>query len=189
MAARLSSAAQAWRPRPADLRRLGDPIEFIAEDHMRARSVYAAIEGFAAEPSVVAERVQDAMSFLREELPLHIEDEEHDLFPLLRRRCAADEGIAARLDDLIREHGRERQDAIRICDLIGEQSTRPGGATSREREELRNFVRSSRRHLILEDAIILPFARARLTRKDRDRLLASMLRRRGLDSLLPQTPS
>jgi hemerythrin-like domain-containing protein len=52
------------------------------------------------------------------------------------------------------------------------------------RTRLARFAGHARRHLILENAIILPFARLRLTRHDLETLRLRMMQRRGLDRLM-----
>ena len=51
---------------------------------------------------------------------------------------------------------------------------------------LTEFASQTRRHLIVENAIILPIARARLDTDDLDALRLGMLRRRGLDRLMEE---
>jgi len=51
---------------------------------------------------------------------------------------------------------------------------------------LTNYANQARRHLILENAIVLPLARVRLTDDDLDTLRLRMMQRRGLDSLMEQ---
>jgi hypothetical protein len=44
---------------------------------------------------------------------------------------------------------------------------------------MRGFAEAERRHLVFENAVILPLARARLTDDDRAAMLAAMAARRG----------
>jgi hemerythrin-like domain-containing protein len=53
---------------------------------------------------------------------------------------------------------------------------------------LTSFAGHVRRHLVAENAILLPIARARLTRADLARLSAHMRARRGLTQL-SETPN
>ena len=60
----------------------------------------------------------------------------------------------------------------------------PAAMTSSSfRQALRDLARVTRRHLILENAVLLPLARVRLTDADLVALRQAMLRRRGLQDL------
>jgi hemerythrin-like domain-containing protein len=75
----------------------------------------------------------------------------------------------------------ETPDLVRLLRLVAE-----GEATlsPEDRALLTRYASHSRRHLVLENAIVLPLARARLTRRDLDRMRLAMLHRRGLDRLI-----
>lgn len=156
---------------------------------MRARYVYAAMLRIAEDHPLAEDDSSDVASFLRNELPPHLDDEEQDFFPLLRRRCTPEEAIDATLDELLSDHVRERADMAHVATLMARLEQSEGVLTPAEADEVRAFARHNQRHMIVENAIIVPLARAHLTLRDKDRLLMSMLRRRGLDRLWTAVPT
>jgi hemerythrin-like domain-containing protein len=118
--------------------------------------------------------------FLQEDFGVHIIDEDEDLFPLLRRRAAPDDGIEAVLCDLSEEHASDRLDATEIIEGLSVNRSGPR-PTERLRDLLHRFADSERHHLIVENAIVLPLARARLTVDDLRNLGRRMASRRGVD--------
>ena len=165
---------------PTDPSLLATPLEFLCEDHMRERQVCSAIDSLAVSMSFDHSAAKTVLRFLNEELNLHMRDEAEDLFPLLARRCPAEDGIGPAI--------------ARICtDLDAATRLLPGlrAALARcldtgsdlslgERQLLTRFAGHVRRHLAAENAILLPIARARLTRRDLQTLSRQMRTRRGL---------
>lgn len=174
-------------PSREELRRLGDPLELIARDHMRARYFYAATRRIAEAQARPEDDPAAIARFLHHELPPHLEDEEDALFPLLRLRCLTEEAIGPTLDELTSDHSRERAEMVGVEVLMARLGAGGAALAGSEAGKALSFARASLRHLIVENAIVLPLARARLTRRDRDRLLRSMLQRRGLHALWPHT--
>lgn len=166
---------------PTDPRLLGNPLDFIAEDHLRERAICLMIDQISAPALADPDSVAHVLSFLSEELPLHLADEDEDLFPLMRRRCDPEDEIETVIDRLQADHGHAETDSPKIIALLRACLSRPGGLSGDDRAALSSYAAQSRRHLIVENAIILPIARARLSEPDLDRLRLGMLRRRGLD--------
>lgn len=158
-----------------------NPLDFIVEDHMREREVCALIDNLvAARPIKHAER-QRILSFLTEDLPQHLADEEIDLFPLMLERCDPEEEIKSVIDKLESDHAHAFADAPAIAALIAAWKPDDAALSATDCAQLAEFASHARRHLILENAIILPIARARLTREDLKTMREHMLERRGLD--------
>jgi hemerythrin-like domain-containing protein len=165
---------------PTDTALLATPLEFISADHLRERQICAIIDGLAADTSSDRHAALTVLRFLNEELNVHMQDEAEDLFPLLARRCPAEDDI----DRVI----------IRICTDLNEATAllppvrtilarcldTGGDLAAAERKMLIRFAGHVRRHLAAENAILLPIARARLTRRDLQSLSRHMRRRRGL---------
>ena len=88
MATAMPAPAQEARSplRPADFK---DPIELIYRDHERIRRVCDKLNALAQDlDGPVAPRLAaEVLRFLERDLPLHLADEEKDLFPLLRARA------------------------------------------------------------------------------------------------------
>ncbi|MCV2881564.1 hemerythrin domain-containing protein [Actibacterium sp. XHP0104] len=170
--------------RSARLRALGDPLDFILRDHHRLREICAEIDRLAEKDHPTADEAEMVLGFLRQELPQLIDDERDDLLPLMLRRCPPEDEIGRLKDRLDWEH-----DIVQACLpfvveafegvwLYG-RALSPDAAAS-----MRAFTGHLRRHLIVENAVLIPLARVRLGRADLDMLSLRMLRRRGLDRLL-----
>ena len=165
---------------PTDLGLLAAPLEFISEDHLRERQICAVIDGLAAGASLDRQAALTVLRFLNEELNVHFRDEAEDLFPLLARRCTTEdaiEGAIARIridqDEAMRLLPEVRA-TLSGCLDAGTDLSADGRAT------LVRFAGHVRRHLVAENAILLPIARARLTRADLKTLSQRMRSRRGL---------
>jgi hemerythrin-like domain-containing protein len=171
-------------PESASLRALGNPLDFILADHLREREVCAVLDRIATADLPDADAAVAARGFLAEALPLHLADEERDLFPLLHQRCEPDDEIDRAIRKLTDDHrhaARDTPDIIATLDAIAVSGVAPSAAA---RAALIEYAGHARRHLVLENAIVLPFARLRLTEDDLDRLARGMVQRRGLDRLL-----
>ncbi|WP_294608938.1 hemerythrin domain-containing protein [uncultured Roseovarius sp.] len=157
-----------------------NPLDFIAEDHMREREVCALIDRIVASaPMEEAERDQ-ILAFLEVRLPQHLADEEIDLFPLMLKRCDPEDEIEAVIGKLQSDHGHALADAPTIFAIIQGLDTNSPKPTRSEAAQMAEFAHHARRHLILENAVILPIARARLTGGDLNTMKRHMLERRGL---------
>lgn len=172
---------------PTDPSLLTTPLEFLCEDHMRERQVCSLIDSLAASLSFDQSAARTVLRFVNEELNLHMRDEAEDLFPLLARRCPAEDGIGraiARictdLDEATRLLPGLRTAIARCLDTGSELATE-------DRQLLIRFAGHVRRHLAAENAILLPIARVRLTRRDLQKLSQQMRTRRGLQAVA-ETP-
>ena len=175
---RLLTAARGDKARTGLLQ---NPLDFLAEDHMREREVCALIDNLVAARSIKRAERQTILSFLKEGLPQHLADEEIDLFPLMLERCDPEEEIKSVIDKLESDHAHAFADAPAITALIAPTEPDDAALSATDRVQLADFASHSRRHLILENAIILPIARARLTKHDLKTMREHMLERRGLD--------
>ncbi|MCM2561257.1 hemerythrin domain-containing protein [Lutimaribacter sp. EGI FJ00015] len=173
--------------RPTDPRLLANPLDFICEDHLRERLVCEVIDGLGVSASLNRQAVLTVLRFLNEELNVHLRDEAEDLFPLLARRCTAEDAI----ENTIRRIRADQVEAIRLMPAIRATLARwlDTGAdlTAADRATLTRFSGHVRRHLVAENAILLPIARARLTRADLRTLSRHMRSRRGLPDFM-ETP-
>lgn len=159
------------------------PLDYIFADHLRQRMLCKLLDEMAAEPECDGEAAAAAVDFLTGDFGTHIVDEEQDLFPLLRRRAEPDDGIDRVLGELSDEHRADAIDAEAIVALFSEVAAETGRRPieAASRDLLRRFSKSERRHLVCENAIVLPLARLRLTRDDLRNLGRRMAARRGLD--------
>lgn len=160
------------------------PLEMLAACHERIEEKLAVLEGLAPhleKSGCDAEARAAALSVLRyfdTAGVYHHQDEDADLFPLLRVRAAARgrPEIAAAIDELEREH--ETMDAQwrRLRQrLLAVTEGEPRLAI----EEVTRFAWLYRRHMEREGAAVLPFAREALDAAERATLGERMAARRS----------
>ena len=123
--------------------------------------------------------MQAAIRFLKTEFAPHIRDEEEDLFPLLRRRAEPEDRLEPLLEQLSQEHAADRIDAQEIIEGLGSLMQRTRKVPAALARLLQRFAANERHHLTVENAIILPLARLRLTQEDLVSLGHRMAERRG----------
>ena len=160
---------------------MAEPLTWLFAEHYRHRQFCALIERIAASDVVLRDEIAEVLAFLRHDLPLHIVDEEDDLFPLLRRRCEPEDELDRALGSLSADH---RDDIDVVAQLVKHlemalQQDRPVCADPQTQRHLRDFVARQRSHLALENAVVLPIARLRLTQEDLDLFSRRMAARRG----------
>jgi hemerythrin-like domain-containing protein len=160
------------------------PLELLAACHERIEERLAILErliphlekrGCDAEACSAAHAV---LRYFDTSGVHHHQDEDEDLFPLLRLRAAAQgrPEIAAAIEELEREHEtmhaqweRLRQRLLAVTE----------GEPRLDLEEVTRFAWLYRRHMERESAAVLPFAREALDAADRAALGERMAARRG----------
>jgi hemerythrin-like domain-containing protein len=162
-----------------------EPLEMLAACHERIEAQLGTLErlgphlaqrGCDAEARAAAQAV---LRYFDTAGMLHHEDEDRDLFPLLRRRAAAQgrAAIAAAVEELEREHGTIESQWHRLRRrllAIGE------GEARLDPEEIARFAWLQRRHIDRESSALLPFAREALNLSERAELGRRMAARRGV---------
>lgn len=159
------------------------PLDIIRADHDRQSAVCDGIEAMAygTGPAPAPAGVEALLAYLREDLPLHTQDEEADLFPLLRDRSPRGDDIHEVLDQLSREHALDKDLADFLLDDLETCARRGAGAPPRRFAiNARAFAETQRRHLGWENRLVLPAARTRLTSGDLDSLGRNMAARRKI---------
>ena len=152
---------------------IGDPIEFIRQEHSRQFEICDELEELpnALDSALDLDWARSIQSFLFSDLPMHVEDEELDLFPILSERCRGYEGLDLMLSQLSSEH---QLDLDLVEPIKAElQAILEGGAPrnrGRFLMNLRAFAETQRRHLLWENRIVLPLAEKHLTGGDRKAL-------------------
>lgn len=161
---------------------MATPLDFFFAEHFRHRQLCALIDQLSTATFFDPGPIAEVVDFLRFEAPIHIIDEEEDLFPLLRRRCLVEDDVEGVLGVLSAEHkadailGRTVRDYLERC-----LDTRAApGASLEGRRDLAAFAAQERRHLALENAVVLPIARQRLTADDLTGLARRLAARRGM---------
>jgi len=161
-----------------------DPVEYVFADHFRQRTLCKILDEIADAETLDTELVAACLEFLQSEFGPHVLDEEEDLFPLLRRRATADDDINQVLGQLCEEHASDEADAREIMNqfsILLEDHEAVKNLDDPFREQLKRFASNERQHLTLENAIVLPLARVRLSETDCKNLGKRMAARRGID--------
>ena len=161
-----------------DMDLLLHPLEFLEEDHLRTRTVCAALERLSDADDPQREDLFQALSYLENELPLFIVDEDADLDRLLRQHTSAVPQLSAVLDRVIALH---REVAFRsrpVIDLLQLLKNKPRKLTPSEGDCLRALVKSLRVDIALENSRLLPLARTLLSDEDLAELRSAMFQRR-----------
>ncbi|OYW83575.1 MAG: cation-binding protein [Asticcacaulis sp. 32-58-5] len=158
-----------------------EPLNWLFAEHYRHRQLCKMIEGMANSASYDDETMLEVINFLTTDMPLHVLDEEDDLFPLLRRRAQPDDDLEHVLGVLGREHKTDDVLIERVLSgLIKAQKNRKAPSLDPSlRQLLIDFVAYERRHIALENAVVLPIARLRLNLSDLQALSARFAARRG----------
>ena len=147
-----------------------DPIEFILEEHDRQLEVCVRLEDLvsASDSGPKVRWASSLLEYLTKDLPIHIEDEERDLFPLLASRQEHDQDLPVILDQLISEHELDRGLVEPIVE--GLRHIAEGGDladSGRFCMYVQTFTEAMRRHLNWENRVVLPLARRVLSEEDR----------------------
>ena len=165
---------------------LANPLDFISEDHLRERQICAVVDGLATSVAFDRKEATTVLRFLNEELNVHLRDEAEDLFPLLARRCTVEDAIEGVIDRIRADQDEAMRLLPEVRAMLAGCLDRGGDLSARERGVLSRFAGHVRRHLVAENAILLPIARVRLTRADLRILSKHMRSRRGLPDF-PET--
>lgn len=158
-----------------------EPLEFLFAEHYRHRQMCRALEQLAQHQEFAGDSAAELDAFIGRDLAFHVQDEEEDLFPLLRRRCAPEDEIDAILEVLSGEHALDKRLAAAAADVLKKSIVRgvPVSAIEGGPAALQHLAEQERRHLALENAVIMPIARLRLTAADKEALAAAFAARRG----------
>lgn len=160
------------------------PLDFIVAEHGRQDAVCNIIERLRHNPRHGARRatMETVRSYLIRDYPLHLADEEEDLFPRLQQRCPREDSLDEVLGLLRREHAADAQLHLAVIEdlalLIGGRAL---DDPARAFMNLAAFGETQRRHLAWENAVVVPRARRYLTRADHLDIGRCMARRRGME--------
>ncbi|MFX0541897.1 hemerythrin domain-containing protein [Roseovarius sp. S4756] len=165
---------------PSDHALLLSPLDFISEDHLRERQICAVIDGLAGGARIERQAALTVLRFVNEELNMHMRDEAEDLFPILSRRCKAEDEIEKTISRIRHDLDAASRLLPKVRAILCRCLDTGSDLAPEERETLSQFAGHVREHLVAENAILLPIARARLTPADLRKLSQHMRRRRGL---------
>jgi len=162
-----------------------DPIQLIHSEHLMMREVLDAIDRLVLEPSShLSEAALEPYGYLRDEYLAHHLDEDEAMFPFLRQRAEPEDRIDEILDRLEADHDNGHGQIGRVLTILKAMVDNDKAPSGQDFETLRFFAASERRHLIVENAIVLPIARARLKKADLAEIYGKMLARRGFDRVM-----
>lgn len=158
-----------------------DPIDFILKEHDCQFEVCALLKRLldALESEPRAQWAERVLAYLTEDLPVHIEDEEEDLFPMLASRKGEETEFLTILDQLILEHEFDR--GLVEPMLNGVRDIAEGRALAdptRFYMYARTFTEAMRRHLNWENRIVLPLASKILSEEEKAELANRIFGRR-----------
>jgi hemerythrin-like domain-containing protein len=163
------------------LETFSEPLDALLAEHYRQRTMCDLLDQLADNltSTEAPDLARTILRYLREQLPLHVLDEERDLFQLLRDRTLAAEAIEEAFAKLRREHAEDACVSSIVMAGLDRISTEEALEDLEEfASAARAFARAQRRHVAYENGSILPLARTRLTRKDLKRLSRRMAQRR-----------
>ena len=155
-----------------------NPLDQISQEHLRQREVCATLDRLASLERPDPELAAGVLPHFDTLLARHVHDEEDDLFPLLRQRSEPGDDINDTLDRLTRKHGVSLELAVGVREILREMVSNKTLLDADEARALIGFAAHERRHLIVENAIVLPLARVRLTATDLTKLSTRMAQRR-----------
>jgi len=155
-----------------------NPLDQISQEHLRQREVCATLDRLAGLETPDPDMAAGVLPHFDTLLARHVHDEEDDLFPLLRQSSEPGDDINDTLDRLARKHRVSLEMAVGVRDILRVMVRDNALPDIDGTAALAGFAAHERRHLIVENAIVLPLARARLTAADLVRLRTRMEHRR-----------
>lgn len=164
-----------------DISLLANPLEFLEEDHLRTRTVCTSLERLAEAAAPAREDVFEVLTYLENELPLFIVDEDADLDRLLRTHADEDPtlmGVLGRVAEMHSEVAFRSRPVIDVLELH-KQVKRP--LTRSEQSCLRDLAKVLRTDMAIENSKLLPLARKLLTKDELAELRSAMFQRRLSD--------
>ncbi len=160
---------------------LGDPLDFIRDDHARQLRMCNLLDAFTEklELEPVMPLASALLEYLTGDLPLHTEDEERDLRPALEERCEPEDNLDEVLKQLTKEHELNRDlVSFMIEDLEALADGRTLSNPVRLMMNVKEFSETQRQHVTWEERVLLPLARQRLTAEDLAAIGRNMAKRR-----------
>lgn len=166
---------------PVPLNLLDQPLDFILAEHHRHRTFCARLRQAAEVRSISRIDADRIVAYLTQDLDLHHADEDEDLFPILRKRAMPEDDLGAVLARLGEDHRRGARLIEAIVDVLSQHpaadSVRIDAKTA---EIMQVYAAGERRHLAIENAVVLAIAGVRLHRGDLSRISRNMKARRGV---------
>lgn len=170
----MSPAIEGLERLPENLFR--EPLDALYAEHVRLGAVCTYLTALESDDEALDRKVlDDALHYLVHDLPLHIQDEEVDLFPLLLERIHHADSATGMVKQFQSEH---RQQIELVEEIL---------VSARDAAKHASFLRSAfvfgemqLRHMQWENSVLLPLARRRLSEADLQLLGQHMAARRGI---------
>ncbi len=160
------------------------PLVFLQSEHDRQLMICDWLIELAGNMQIgpVIEEVEELIAFFTEDLPLHTDDEEIDLFPILSRCSLPEDRIEPILGQFELEHNVDSVLALHVViDLKAITVKRTLKHPNYLWADMRAFATAQRRHIYWENHTVLSLGLKRLGPKDEEELGHNMAKRRGLD--------
>lgn len=172
-----------FRRGPIDPAAFRAPLDFLAAEHTRQLAICDVLDRLVHNPRSGADHaeLEAVRDYLVRDLPMHIDDEGWDLFPMLQRRCPVTDDVGEMLELLHKEHEADRELQREL--VLNLESLIGGRAFDDPARFFMNafaFSETQRRHLAWENTVILTRARRHLTEEDCAELGRRMAARRGI---------
>jgi hemerythrin-like domain-containing protein len=166
-----------------------DPTGFLSDCHRRIEMFLGSLQRVAAvidRPLAAEERaaLESALRYFRESAPKHTADEEQSLFPRLRKIHEPEiEAALATLDALEGDHRKAEAlhaevDALGI-QCLDQQCLRAKNA-DQFRQAISDLASIYRKHIQIEDEVVFPAAKRRLSSPQQSAIANEMASRRNL---------
>ena len=158
-----------------------EPLVWFFAEHYRHRKICRMLQDYSKSVILERKQIEDILKFLDFEIPLHIVDEERDLFPLLRRRCKAEDNMDQILEDLSADHAIDLQNCEKLTSYLDQALNEGRGLGVRRSwvDTIHQYCKDQLHHIAIENAVVLPIARIRLTKADLKKLGRNLAKRRG----------
>jgi len=164
-----------------DMMLLEDPLEYLSEDHFRAKTVCETIRRVVKSDAPGKTDLVEILSFLRSELPLLLHDEDDDLCELLRTRVLPEDGFEHLSQKVVELHKSIDLKRLQLIEAVENLVAGKEDMAPQFLIMLSELEREVREDMIMENAKLMPLARARLTPDDIAKLRSLMLRRHIAD--------
>lgn len=167
-----SGAAQGPRP---DLGGWDNPLGYLAQAQARARMISTMIDTLASAALPDIEAMAEVLDYLETGLPQHVQAERTCFFPLLSARCTEEDNIGPVIDNVTQEQALTLARLPQAAALLRDHLADGRPFAPQGQAVLHQVAGHARRQVVVAHAILLPIARARLTKADLAALRARML--------------
>ncbi|MGL4324207.1 MAG: hemerythrin domain-containing protein [Beijerinckiaceae bacterium] len=162
---------------------LAAPLDYLLAEHMRLRAVCSLLRNAAEVGHLNAECASVVTLFIKSALPVHREDEERDLFPALLKSARSADELGGTIENLKADHRRMEKIQAEVVEALAcHHPNSPLIIPRMVAQLLRDFADAERRHVAIENGIVLAIARARIGAKGLGGIAESMSARRRLSA-------